>query len=146
MKQLLFTIALAVLSLGLHAQSSNAKFNQKLADSLGADQYGMKLYVLVILKTGKAQVAKEKQAELFKGHMQNMGKLVVAGPMEEKNDKGYEGIFILNVKTIPEALALLETDPAIKAGLLDKECYSWYGSAALPMYLPYHIKVQKTEM
>ena len=35
-----------------HAQS-NSKFNKALADSLGADEYGMKKYVLVILKLEK---------------------------------------------------------------------------------------------
>lgn len=62
------------------------------------------------------------------------GKLIVAGPLG-KNDKTYRGIFILTVKTIEEAEALLQTDPAIKEGLLDFELYKWYGSAALPEYL-----------
>lgn len=125
-------------------------YNKALADSLGADPYGMKMYTLVILKTGTADI-KEKAVvdSLFGGHMKNIqrlsseGKLVVAGPLG-KNDKTYRGIFILNVKTEAEAKALLETDPAIKAHVLDAEIIPWYGSAALPMYLPYHDKVQKT--
>lgn len=59
----------------------------------------------------------------------------MAGPLQ-KNEKSYGGIFILNVEAIEEAKALLETDPAIKAQLLDSELYGWYGSAALPLYLP----------
>ena len=39
--------------------------------------------------------------------------------------------------------ALLSTDPAIAAKVLDVELYQWYGSAALPMYMPYHEQVQK---
>ena len=35
------------------AQTSNQKYNKQLADSLDADEYGMKMYVLVILKSGK---------------------------------------------------------------------------------------------
>jgi uncharacterized protein YciI len=77
--------------------------------------------------------------------MARAGKLAVAGPLKE-NDKTYRGIFILNVPTIQEAVKLLETDPAIKAKMLDAELYQWYGSAALPMYLPYHDMVEKTRM
>jgi len=49
----------------------------------------------------------------------------------------------LNCKTLEEATALLDTDPTIKAKVLDVDLFQWYGSAALPMYLPYHDKVQK---
>jgi uncharacterized protein YciI len=68
------------------------------------------------------------------------GKLVVAGPLQ-RNEKTYRGIFILNVESIEEARALLQTDPAIKAKLLETELFNWYGSAALPMYLEFHEKL-----
>jgi Mg/Co/Ni transporter MgtE len=48
----------------------------------------------------------------------SIGKLVVAGLLE-KNEKDYRGIFILNVKTKEDAKLLLETDPNIKAKLLE---------------------------
>lgn len=55
---------------------SKISYNQKLADSLGADQYGMKAYTIVMLKTGTAKIDdKEKRSELMKGHMENIGKL-----------------------------------------------------------------------
>jgi uncharacterized protein YciI len=134
-----------------NAQSNNPKYDKHLADSLGADSYGMKMYVLAILKTGSNRTEEKQRADsLFIGHMQNigrlakMGKLVAAGPLK-KNEKEYEGIFILNVKTIEEANALLETDPAIKAKMLDAELYQWYGSAALPLYLQYHDNVKKKD-
>ncbi|MDQ3551668.1 MAG: YciI family protein [Bacteroidota bacterium] len=73
------------------------------------------------------------------------GKLVVAGPLQ-KNDKTYRGIYILNVKTIEEANELLLTDPAIKAKILDTEIFQWYGSAALPVYLKTHDKIQKKKI
>ena len=124
-------------------------YNKHLADSLHADDYGMKKYVLVILKTGSTKnVTKQLQDSLFAGHMKNIqrlakeGRLVAAGPMQE-NEKHYEGIFILNAATIAEADALLITDPAVKAHLLDTERYVWYGSAALPLYLKYHDSIQK---
>jgi uncharacterized protein len=132
-----------------NAQSSNPNYDKALADSMGADEYGMKMYVLVILKTGPVKLEDKKISDsLFAGHLKNIkrlaneGKLVVAGPLQ-KNEKNYRGIFILNVKTTEQAKVLLETDPAIKAGLLDSELYGWYGSAALPMYLPASEKTGK---
>jgi len=141
---------LCIFSLGATAQTVNPKFEKVLADSLGADDYGMKNYVLVILKTGKYKAERKETDSLFTGHMQNIGrlvsngKLVLAGPFGE-NDKGYRGIFILNAKTISEAKLLLDSDPAVKSGLLDPELFQWYGSAALPLYLKSHDKVKKMD-
>lgn len=136
------------------AQPNNPKYDQALADSLGANENGMKSYVLVILKTGpedKNITDKAIRDNLFRGHFSNMGvmakagKLVVAGPIG-KNDKTYRGIFILNVKTIEEARELTQTDPSVKAGIFDVELFPWFGSAALPMYLYYTDKVEKIPM
>jgi len=129
----------------------NPSYDKALADSLGADEYGMKMYILVILKTG-GNTSKDKAAadSLFKEHMLNMGRLskegilIVAGPIW-KNKKNYRGIFILNVRK-EDAMSILESDPAIKAKLLKPEIYEWYGSAALAAYLPTHKKVQKTSL
>ncbi|CAN5461067.1 hypothetical protein BH10BAC2_BH10BAC2_25930 [soil metagenome] len=138
-------------SLHANAQSANTAYDKALADSLGADEYGMKMYVLVMLKTGTNTTERKTATDsLFAGHMKNIGhlvemkKLVVAGPLE-KNDKNYRGIFILNVNTLDDAKALINTDPAVKAKLLEADMFLWYGSAALPIYLPYHDKVQKTK-
>lgn len=132
-----------------NAQTENPIYDSKLAESLGGDEYGMKMYILAILKTGTNKTEdKEKLNELFKGHMDNInrlakdGKLIVAGPLK-KNDKNYRGIFILNVKTTEEANALLLTDPAVKEKLFDVEIFEWYGSAALPEYLKSHEKIEK---
>lgn len=145
-------LLLALLAIQAKAQTANPAYNKTLADSLGADEYGMKQYVLVILKTGSNKIAdKQKVDSLFRGHMGNInrlataGKLVVAGPIK-KNDKAYRGIFILNVKTIEEANGLLDTDPAIREKLLEAETFIWYGSAALPTYLPNHEKVEKIKI
>lgn len=137
-----------IVSIKVQSQSLNPLYNKVLADSLGADEYGMKMYVLVILKTGLTQISEKSEVDsLFAGHMQNItrladeGLLVVAGPLS-KNDKKYRGIFILNAKSLEEATVLLQTDPAVKAGLLDFELFQWYGSAALGMYLPFHDEVK----
>lgn len=148
MKPLFAILSLFVFSTSINAQ--HKEFDQKLADSLGADQYGMKTYYLVILKKGKAEITdKAKKSELMKGHMDNInklakdGKLIVAGPMQEKNDRDYSGIFILDAKTKEEAEGLVLTDPSVKSGIFDAEIYKWYGSAALPLYLQSHDKVTK---
>jgi uncharacterized protein len=149
LSRVIATLFVLTCGLSVHAQSINPNYDKNLADSLGGDDYGMKQYMLVILKTGSV-VIKDKSItdSLFRGHMKNInrlaesGKLIVAGPMQ-KNDKAYRGIFILNVKSIEEARALLDIDPAIKAKVLDSEVYGWYGSAALPMYLDFHKKVEK---
>lgn len=145
MRTLLFLCLLIAASA---SAQTNLKYDKALATALGGDEYGMKAYVLAILKTGSNTTAdKETVGQLFRGHMDNIGKLakegklIVAGPLG-KNDKSYRGIFILNVKTIAEATALLETDPAVKAKLLDAELYEWYGSAALPEYLKSHEKIE----
>ncbi|RPD42001.1 YciI family protein [Chitinophaga barathri] len=147
----LLLLSLLMIACGISTQAQTATFNKALADSLGADQYGMKMYQLVILKTGSNQLTdKEKVTELFKGHMANIdklvkdGKLVIAGPLG-KNDKQYRGIFVLSVKTKEEAEALLETDPAISSKMLEAEIYPWYGSAALPKYLEYHAQIEQTK-
>jgi uncharacterized protein YciI len=128
---------------------SNPNFDPVLAQKLGADDYGMKRYILVMLKTGTNQTTdKDIINKSFQGHMDNInllvkeGKMIVAGPLT-KNDKTYRGIFILNVITFEEVQSLLQNDAAIKEGLLDFELYKWYGSAALPEYLESSDKIWK---
>ncbi len=129
--------------------SANPNYDPQLAQKLGADDYGMKSYILVMLKTGSNKTTdKAFIGESFRGHLDNIGrlvtqgKLVVAGPLG-KNENSYRGIFILNAATLEEAKALLATDPAIKENLLEAELYNWFGSAALPEYLEASDKVWK---
>lgn len=130
------------------AAKTDHTFDAELAKQLGADDYGMKQYVFVILKTGKAKIEDaEKRKELQAGHMKNIsrlaeaGKLVLAGPFIEGGE--LRGIYIFNVKTLEEAAELVKTDPAIKAGLFDVEMTRWYGSAALLNVNEMHKKIQK---
>jgi len=136
----------------INAQTINPQYDKSLADSLGADENGMKGYIFVILKTGKnTTVDKEEKTKLFQGHMNNIkrlvaeGKLFVAGPFG-KNELTYRGLFILNVKTVEEAKQLCDTDPAIKAGIFDVELIPWYGSAALGEYIKVSEKIAKFKM
>ena len=150
MRQFILCVTLIASSLFANAQKENTGYNKTLADSLGADDYGMKKYVFVILKTGANKTTDKYFIDsMFSGHMNNigklaeLGKLIVAGPMLAKNDKEYRGIFVLNTSSLDEAKTLLQTDPAIHSNLLESEMYSWYCSAALPMFLPFHDKVRK---
>jgi len=131
------------------AQATNPQYNAALADSLGADAYGMKSYVLAILETGSTAPDDEEEVrKAFSGHMANIrrlveaGKLLIAGPLGENDDR-YRGIFIFDVTSVEEAGELVSSDPAIQAGYLDVKVYPWYGSAALPMYLEAADKIWK---
>jgi len=71
-------------------QTYNPKYDSLLAKKLNANEYGMKSYVLVILKTGSnTQSDKHFTDSCFKGHMKNiermasLKKLIVAGPMKK---------------------------------------------------------------
>lgn len=85
-------------------------FDPELAKRLGADERGMKMYVLCILKTGPkdAEIKGDERKKVFAGHFASIarladeGKLVAAGPFG-KNDKSYRGLYIFNVATIEEA-------------------------------------------
>jgi len=130
--------------------TSSTTFNQELATKLGADKYGMKPYVIVMLTTGSAKVEdKTKMGELMKGHLANIrklsdeGKIVVAGPFLEKSKEDYRGMFIFNTQSKEEAEQWVKTDPAVMAGVFSYEIFPWYGSAALPMYLKYHKEIAK---
>lgn len=125
-----------------------SNFDADLAKKFGADDYGMKQYVFVILKTGAAKIDDaETRKKLQSGHMENIGrlatagKLVLAGPFMEGGNM--RGLYIFNVTTIEEAKELVKTDPAIREGLFDVEFTKWYGSAALMNVNDLHKKVQK---
>ena len=109
----------------------------------------MKMYTLVILKKGSANITDKKLRDsIFRGHMANIkrlaneNKLLVAGPMSE-NNKNYEGIFIFNTADTSEARQWLNTDPAIQSKDIDAEIYGWYSSAALQKVSEIHSTLQK---
>ncbi|WP_426476949.1 YciI family protein [Chryseobacterium sp. CBSDS_008] len=107
---LFLTLLVPILSFAQEQKAEKAKYNQKLADSLGADKYGMKPYMIVMLTTGSVTIEdKVKMGEIMKGHMTNIGKLanegkiVAAGPFLEKNKENYRGMFIFNTQSKEEA-------------------------------------------
>jgi len=150
MKNILTFLLLVFFTGAVYGQKSNPNYDAELAEKLGADDYGMKTFVLVLLKTGTNDSTDEDARNTaFAGHMSNINrlveekKLIVAGPIE-KNERTYRGLFILDTPTIEEARVLLQTDPAIKENYLASELFIWYGSAALSEYLEASDKVWKT--
>jgi uncharacterized protein YciI len=100
-------------------------------------------YQLIILRTapGAKALAKAEHEALMEGHlghfrkMAGEGKLVVAGPFGDQDDKTAEGLCLYRVGSVPEARALAEADPAVKAGQLRVEAMTWYtekGALAFP--------------
>ncbi len=127
-----------------------AVYDAVLAEQLGADDLGMRSYVLAILKTGPQDAAitdKDQRAELFAGHFSNMGKLaeegklVLAGPLG--GEDGRRGLFILNTPDIATAQEWVATDPTIEAGIFTVDYSKYYGSAALMQVNEVHARIQK---
>jgi len=144
--------ALLFLSFAARAQGAidalKAVYEPELARSLGADDNGMKRYVLVILKTGPNKVpAGPERDEMFKGHFANMsrlaaaGKLALAGPFDGVD--GWRGLFIFAVPDIAEAQALVATDPVIIKGEMVAEYHAYYGSAALMLVRDAHDRISR---
>lgn len=132
-----------------HAQDTKpapprATYDAALARRVGADERGMRQYVLVILKTGPKRMPDgEGRKAMFAGHFANMerlakdGKLAVAGPFSEDPD-GWRGLFLFAVEDIEEAKRLTATDPVIVNGEMVAEYHRWYGSAAAMLIPEYH--------
>jgi len=123
-------------------------YDSILAKKLGADDLGMRKYVMAFLKRGTVKIADStERMNLQMAHLKNIqkmadeGKLIIAGPFLD--DQEIRGIYIFNVETLEEAKALTETDPAIMAGTLVMDLHPWYGSAGLMEVNTIHSKIQK---
>lgn len=130
---------------------SSVGFDSIMAKEFGADQYGMRKYVIAFLYRGENQSLDSlEKIRLQSAHMENIGKmadagkLALAGPFFGKDD--LRGIYIFNVPTIEEAQRLTETDPAIQAGTLRMELKEWYGSAALMGVNETHKRIAKVNI
>ncbi|MFD2036894.1 YciI family protein [Belliella marina] len=150
MKNLILTFGF-LLCLPAISFAQNSEYDSALVKKLGADDYGMKRYVMAFLLAGDRvnEYSKEERIEIQKGHMANInklaeeGKLVLAGPFIDGGDK--RGIFIFDVTTKSEAETLTNSDPAVQAGVLKMELVEWYGSAALGALAEIYPKLQKVK-
>jgi uncharacterized protein YciI len=147
MKKPLLTLALLIFAISLSLAQST--YDEALSKKLGADDYGMRKYVMAFLLRGDrvSEYTDAQRTEIQSGHMANigkmaeMGKLIVAGPFFGNEE--LRGIYIFDVQTLEEAKDLTETDPAIQAGVLKMDLKEWYGSAALMMLPEIYPKVTK---
>lgn len=127
---------------------SPLSYDSVYAEKVGADDYGMKSYVIAFLKRGPNR-PEDKQLidSLQSAHMANIGKLanegklVLAGPFYGDGD--LRGIYIFDTDSIEEAASWTATDPAIIYGSLEMELIQWYGSAALMDVNELHQKAAK---
>jgi uncharacterized protein YciI len=133
------------------APKASITYDSLLAKKAGADDYGMRQYVLAYLKRGpNRDLSKEEATKLQRAHMDNigrmarLGKLVIAGPFMD--DTEIRGIYIFAVETVEEAEELTKTDPAIQAGSLIMELHPWYGPAALVLIEDLQKKIRKTKI
>lgn len=153
MKSRILLVSLIFSSLDFSYSQDNSTptlpaYDAELATRLGADDYGMKVYYMALLKPGPNRSQDEATAAAIqKAHMNHItqmaasGKLIVAGPFLEAGD--FRGIFIFDVPTREEAEALTQSDPAVQAGRLEMVLVKWYGSAALKETSAIHDRITK---
>ena len=138
-----------------HAQQPTeppkAVYDAALAKAVGADELGMRSYVLVVLKTGPTPLpAGAERDEMFKGHFANIkklaaeGKLVLAGPFDGVG--GWRGLYIFATADIEEARRLVASDPVVAKGEMVPELHRYYGSAALMLVGDLYAKVAQKPM
>ncbi len=143
---------LLVLSQTAAAQGAAAvpapQYDAELAKSLGADERGMRSYVLVILKAGPNKVPEgPARTKMFEGHFANIQrlanekKLVLAGPFDGAD--GWRGLFVFATPDIEQARTYVATDPVIISGEMVAEYHKFYGSAGLMMVTDIHNKIKK---
>jgi len=100
-------------------------------------QYQMTTYVMGLLRKGPKWTAEDNAytRSIQEGHMANIkkmaatGKLIVAGPFSDNGD--LRGVFIFKVKSVDEARAMVDADPAVKAGRLVVELHPWFAAEGL---------------
>ena len=145
-------LLVTLLSFTFVSQAQNDTYDSALAREVGADEYGMKKYVIAFLYRGDKvqEYTEEQRAEIQAGHMANInrlaeeGKLVMAGPFFGNEE--LRGLFFFAVESLEEAQKLTASDPAIEAGVLKMDLKEWYGSAALMLMSDLHSKVAKVEI
>ena len=128
MKNIILLVASLMFLTAVKAQEHSSA-NEKIPPENQIEKYWF-----VMIRTGpKNDFDSTTRSNLFKGHMDNIkrlydeGKLKVAGPFD-KNDFQWRGIFILDCATKEEAEKLVQSDPAIAAGIFSVDIVPWYTS------------------
>lgn len=131
-----------------HAQEAAPAYDAAKAQAWGANDQGLRPYVLVLLKTGPKRMPDGPERDaMFKGHFANMqrlakeGLLVYAGPLDGQND--LRGLFIFATKDLEVARKAVDTDPVIINGEMVADVHRHFGSAALMAVNDWHTKLIK---
>lgn len=121
------------------------------ATKFGADDYGMKTYVMAFLKKGSNQSLDSLESQrLQSAHMANIGrmaeagKLVLAGPFY--GNDSLRGIYIFDTSSLDSAKKWTQSDPAIQQKSLKMDLKLWYGSAALMGINETHQSISKVNI
>lgn len=135
----------------LETKKDPLTFDSLKANRFGADDYGMKTYVMAFLKKGSVRPADSLESQrLQNAHMANIsrlaqeGKLVLAGPFY--GNDSLRGIYIFNTRSLDSAMKWTQTDPAIQQKSLKMDLKLWYGSAALMGINEVHPKISKKKI
>lgn len=146
-----FSVAFGLFAGGVAAESPAPEpgYDPELAAELGADDYGMRPYVMAFLKSGPTpSESPERARELQSAHLANIrrmaeeGQLVLAGPF--MGDGDIRGIYVFATGDVEQAREWTASDPAIQAGALKMELHPWYGSAAVMKVNDIHEKIART--
>lgn len=105
-------------------------------------KYKMTGYVVGLLRKGPKWTAEStpETAAIQAGHMENIrkmgdaGKLIVAGPFTHNGD--LRGMFIFRAASPDEVRAMVDADPAVKAGRLVVDLYPWFAGDGLRVDQP----------
>lgn len=146
---IILTLVLGFCASGFSAFCQESRYDAALAEKHGADERGMKKYVMAFLYRGESvsEYTSEQRAKIQEGHMAHItqmsesGKLVMAGPFFGNEE--LRGIFVFDVRNLEEAKGLTNADPAVNAGVLRMELKEWYGPAALMMITELQPKLTK---
>lgn len=129
-KRILFLCFTAV-SINAAAQNAN---NKEAAKAKPRPEDQIEQYFFVLIKTGpKQDFDSAQKAQLFQGHMANINRLYYEGILKAagpfgKNDFQWRGIFVLDCKTKEEAEKIVQSDPAVAAGLFAVDISPWYSA------------------
>jgi uncharacterized protein YciI len=102
--------------------------------TIGPGGWEMTTYYVGFLYKGEKWTPEEtpETKKIQEGHMANIqrlgaeGKLVIAGPFTDGGD--LRGLYVFRAASMEETKALVETDPAVKAGRLRFEIHPWFAA------------------